>query len=136
MALQFEAKKVALKQNREGFILTLALHPDEIPDELMRDFVGARYACALVRINDDESPVQYNNKVRDAGILCRQQLFQRYLREEYQLKATNETEAAEHLCRMCGIQSRTELNGNSSAVKSFDLLMQAFTNWRNNEDSF
>jgi hypothetical protein len=56
MALQFEARKVALKQDRTGFVLTLALHPDEIPEELLRDFVGARYACALVRFQDDENP--------------------------------------------------------------------------------
>jgi hypothetical protein len=136
MALQFEAKKVALKQNRDGFILTLALHPDEIPDELIRDFVGARYACALVRINDDESPVQYNNKVRDAGIVCRQPLFQQFLRDEYSLNVTNETEAAEHLCRMCNIQSRTELNGNAVAIKSFDSLLNSFSRWKANDDNF
>ncbi len=49
MALQFEARKVALKQDRTGFILTLSLHPDEVPEEILRDFVGARYACAVVR---------------------------------------------------------------------------------------
>ena len=136
MALQFEAKKVALKQNREGFILTLALHPDEIPDELMRDFVGARYACALVRINDDESPVQYNNKVRDAGILCRQPLFQQFLRDDYELAVSNEDEAAEHLCRLCNIHSRTELNGNASAIKSFDLIVSMFKKWSANNDNF
>ena len=32
MALQFEARKVALKQDRTGYVLTLSLHPDEIPD--------------------------------------------------------------------------------------------------------
>jgi hypothetical protein len=29
-ALQFEAVKVALKQDRTGFVLTLNIHPDEI----------------------------------------------------------------------------------------------------------
>jgi hypothetical protein len=37
MALQFEARKVALKQDRTGYVLTLSLHPDEIPVELLRD---------------------------------------------------------------------------------------------------
>ena len=69
MALQFEARKIALKQDRTGYVLTLSLHPDEIPEELLRDFVGARYACALVRIQDDESPTQYINRVQKAGIL-------------------------------------------------------------------
>jgi len=54
MPLQFECRKVALKQDRTGFVLTLALHPDEIPEELLRDFVGSRYGCVMVRIQDDE----------------------------------------------------------------------------------
>ena len=49
-ALQFEAVKIALKQDKTGFVLTLNIHPDEIPDELMRDFVGARYGVAMARI--------------------------------------------------------------------------------------
>jgi len=52
MALQFEARKVALKQDRTGYVLTISIHPDEIPEELLRDFVGSRYGCALVRIQD------------------------------------------------------------------------------------
>ena len=76
MALQFEARKVALKQDRTGFVLTLSIHPDEIPVELMRDFVGARYGCALVRIQDDESATEYSNRVQKAGMLCRDRTFQ------------------------------------------------------------
>ena len=71
MALQFEARKVALKQDRTGYVLTLSLHPDEIPEELLRDFVGARYGCALVRIQDDESPTVYDNRVKQASMLCK-----------------------------------------------------------------
>ena len=31
--IQFEAIKTALKQSKEGYVLTLAVHPDDIPDE-------------------------------------------------------------------------------------------------------
>jgi hypothetical protein len=55
--LQFEAVKVALKQDATGYVLTLKVHPDEIPDELMRDFVGTRYVIVAARLNDDETPV-------------------------------------------------------------------------------
>ena len=51
MPLQFEARKIALKQDRTGFVLTLSMHPDEVPEEILRDFVGTRYGCALVRIS-------------------------------------------------------------------------------------
>ena len=52
MTLQFEALKVALKQDSTSYILTLRLHPDEIPEELLRDFVGARYMIAAVRVDE------------------------------------------------------------------------------------
>ena len=88
MALQFEARKVALKQDRTGFVLTLSMHPDEVPEEILRDFVGTRYACAVVRIQDDESATPYNNRVQKAGMLCRMPNFQDFL------EANSEEEAA------------------------------------------
>ena len=33
---QFEAVKVGMKQDNSGYILTLRIHPDEVPDEIMR----------------------------------------------------------------------------------------------------
>jgi len=41
--IQFEAIKTGLKQSKDGYMLSLAVHPDELPDDLVRDFVGARY---------------------------------------------------------------------------------------------
>lgn len=120
MALQFEARKVALKQDRTGFILTLSVHPDEIPEELMRDFVGARYGCALVRIQDDESPTPYNNRVQQAAILCKRENFWEFL------VVKNEEEAAESLCGYLGIQSRSELNGNKIAQERFDEMVKRY----------
>lgn len=120
MALQFEARKVALKQDRTGFILTLVLHPDEVPEEILRDFVGTRYACAVVRIQDDESPTQYNNRVQRAGMLCRNPAFQHFLSTD------SEDGAAQVLCQKCGISSRSELNGNQKAQSLFDQLTKEY----------
>lgn len=120
MALQFEARKVALKQDRTGFILTLALHPDEVPEEIIRDFVGTRYACAVVRIQDDESPTEYNNRVQRAGMLCKSPSFQSWL------GVTSEDEAADELCIRCGVASRSELNGNKAAKVLFDDLIKQY----------
>jgi hypothetical protein len=130
MALQFECRKVALKQDRTGFILTLSMHPDEIPEELLRDFVGSRYACVLVRIQDDETPQEYNNRVQKAGMLCKEYDFQ------YFLKVNGEDAAANELCKRLSIESRTELNGNSDAKAKFDALLQDYQSWSNNNDPF
>jgi len=119
-ALQFEARKVALKQDRTGYVLTLSLHPDEIPEELLRDFVGARYGCALVRIQDDESPTPYKNRVQQAGMLCRDEAFQAWMGVD------SENEAANLLCERCEIQSRSELNGNKKAQALFDELIKDY----------
>lgn len=120
MALQFEARKVALKQDRTGYILTLSLHPDQIPEELLRDWVGARYACALIRIQDDETPTSYHNKTQQSAILCKQYEFQSFLGVD------NEVDAARVLCDRLGIDSRAELNGNKSAQQAFDKLVKQF----------
>jgi hypothetical protein len=120
VALQFEARKIAMKQDRTGYVLTLSLHPDEIPEELLRDFVGARYACALVRIQDDETPTSYVNRVQQAALLCKQYAFQDFL------GVISESMAARKLCEKCGIESRSELNGNLEAQQKFDDLVKEF----------
>ena len=129
-ALQFEARKVALKQDRTGFVLTLAIHPDECPEEILRDFVGARYGCAFVRIADDEQPTPYNNLVQKAGILCRTPMFQDFLNVE------NETDAATALCNFCQINSRTELNGNAAAKDLFAKLEDNYHIFLKSDDPF
>jgi hypothetical protein len=136
MALQFEARKVAMKQDRTGFVLTLSIHPDDLPEELMRDFVGSRYACALVRIQDDESPTPYINRVQKAGMLCRNVAFQEFIAEQFTGRAVNEEQAAEALCKRCSITSRSELNGNAKAQEMFDSIVLDFENWSPNADSF
>jgi len=119
-ALNFECRKVALKQDKTGFILTLSIHPDEIPFEIVKDFVGSRYGCALVRINDDESPVAYTNRVQKAGMLCRNKDFMKFMGHE------TEAATATAVCLLCGIESRSELNGNKKAQQEFDRIVAEF----------
>jgi len=134
MALQFEARKIALKQDRTGYVLTVAIHPDEIPEELLRDFVGARYGCALVRIQDDESPTPYTNRVQRAGMLCRNPHFQEFIAERLVGHLVDEDGAAAALCKQCGIASRAELNGNAKAQEMFDAIVLDYENWNPNAD--
>jgi len=129
-ALQFEALKVALKQDATGYVLTVKIHPDEIPEELLRDFVGARYMVAMVRVNDDETPVQpLKNRVQKAGMLCRDPKFQQYAKENLAAPET-ENGATRAIYEACGIKSRTELNGNRQAQEAFDELVEAYDKWR------
>ena len=54
--IQFEAVKLALKQDKNGYVLTLLMHPDEVPEDILRDFVGSRYQIVAVRLNSDQTP--------------------------------------------------------------------------------
>ena len=60
-AIQFEGVKVALKQDKTGYVLALSIHPDDVPTDLLRDFVGARYGVAMVRIDGNEQPMNRKN---------------------------------------------------------------------------
>ena len=124
--LQFEAVKVALKQDATGYVLTLKVHPDEIPDELMRDFVGTRYVIVAARLNDDETPVIVSNRVTRAGMLCRDARFHQWLdSKDFEAKHTEQS-ATNWLHDRCAIDSRTELNGNKIAQIKFDNIVKEF----------
>ena len=125
-ALQFEGVKIALKQDRTGYVLTLTVHPDEIPDELLRDFVGTRYGIAMVRIESDETARVYDNRVKTAGKLCRSKDFQEWVGVQLGLNIVLEETAINYLYSRCGIESRTELNGNTEAQKKFDEMLEEY----------
>jgi Xaa-Pro aminopeptidase len=135
IALQFEALKVALKQDSSGYVLTIKIHPDEIPEELFRDFVGARYMVAMARINDDEEAVPVRNRVQKAAILCKDRLFQDYVNFLYGLPKT-EKAAIDFVYDICSIKSRTELNGNKDAQEQFDRMVNEFEEWRDKDVPF
>jgi hypothetical protein len=107
-----------------------------LPEELIRDFVGARYACAIVRIQDDESPTAYVNRVQKAGMLCRNPAFQEFVAARLVGHSVNEDQTAAALCKQCGITSRSELNGNTKAQEMFDAIVLDFENWSTDADSF
>jgi hypothetical protein len=125
-ALQFEAVKIALKQDRNGFVLTLNIHPDEIPEEIMRDYVGSRYAVALVRIESDETATPIDNRVKKAGMLCRSKDFQQWVCSTQGLNEVSEPVATKFLYERCEIASRTELNGNAKAKQLFDEMVEEY----------
>lgn len=134
--LQFEALKIALKQNKEGYILSLSLHPDDIPEDLLRDFVGSRYQVVMVRINGDEQPLDREDEhggqksVRLAGLLCREKDFWEWLHQDDQIFVPDEKEATEWLRNATGVQSRSELKTNADARKHLERINKEFLKWK------
>jgi len=133
--LQFEAVKVALKQDRTGYVLTLSMHPDEIPEDLLRDYVGARYQCVLVRLDGDEKPMDKDEEfagdraVRVSGLLGRDPKFWKYLYAEEQIFDEDEEEAVGYIRNYLNIQSRSELKTNREAQILLDKLYREYQTW-------
>jgi hypothetical protein len=119
-AMNFEAVKVAIKQDKTGYILTLSVHPDEVPEDLLRDFVGARYGVAMVRINSDESPEERPNRVSKAMKLCKISTFWDHL------GVADNADAMIRLCALCEIDSLSELNGTKTAQRKFDAIVREY----------
>jgi hypothetical protein len=132
---QFEAVKVAFKQDRTGYILTLNVHPDDMDESIMRDFVGARYQCVMVRLNSLDKPLIREQEyagdqfVSKAGALCRNPDFWQFLHEDLQILNGSEAEAAEWLRNYLGIHSRAELKTNESARERLNTIYQEFMAW-------
>jgi hypothetical protein len=135
--IQFESIKTGLKQSKDGYILTLAVHPDELPDELMRDFVGSRYVVVMVRLGDDEQPMNREGEfpgdhaVKMAGIMCRDSEFWEWLHSKEWLLEKNEKACSEWICSYLDIESRKELKTNEEARDLFNRLKASFNAWRN-----
>jgi hypothetical protein len=133
--INFEAIKIGLKQSKDGFVLTLAVHPDEIPHDLMTDFVGSRYQVVMVRLGDDDQPLSREGEfpgdhaVKMAGMLCRSQEFWRWLHDREMLMERNEAACTEWLISYLGIESRKELKTNTEARALFNQLKRSFDAW-------
>lgn len=135
--LQFEGVKVALKQDKTGYVLTLNVHPDDIPTDLMRDFVGARYQVVMVRIGDDDRPMNRDHEyardpVRSAGILCRDINFAKWLVETGNIFEAKEEDVVDWLKSELGISSRAELKNNPQAVKKLWTIEEEYKLWNQN----
>lgn len=135
--LQFEAVKVALKQDKTGYVLTLSMHPDEIPEDLLRDFVGSRYQVVMVRLSSDEQPLDRDREfegdksVRLAGLLCRDKDFLEFLYSQNQIFNTTEEEAADWIRQYCNVKSRSELKTNAEARKLLEKAHREYQTWKN-----
>lgn len=133
--LQFEAVKIAMKQDKEGYVLTLRVHPDEVPDALFRDFVGARYQTVMVRLNESDRPMERESDlgrdlVRLAGILCREPAFGKWLEHNGELLEANTEEVVEWLRQHLGVSSRSELPNNPEAMRKLRQLNSEYQAWK------
>ena len=133
--IQFEGLKTGFRQNKDGYVLNLAIHPDDVPPDLMKDFVGSRYMVVMVRLADDDQPMVRDNEfagdaaVKAAGILCRDPEFWDWLCQKEMMFEKSEKACTEFLYGYLGIESRKELKTDADARDLFKRLKQAFEAW-------
>lgn len=130
--IQFECVKVAMSQDRNGHILKLAIHPNDLPKDLVLDPLGARYVAVLARLNDQDEILQPREKtegekaVASAGLLSRNDRFAHWLFDRNFSRGSTQADAEDGIRTYCSITSRAELATNEDARRKFIELRDAF----------
>jgi hypothetical protein len=148
-AISFEAKKDGLVQRNSGdWRVSFTVQGIDMNPILTAAPMGTRFACVLVEINDDETPVDHRVEDRDkwrdlgptrqAGIRCKEPMFWSFLREELHFdRVMNEGAAAVAVRHHCGVESRRDLEkvGNSEARLKWYGLDNGFQAWKVRENA-
>lgn len=129
---KFECVKIAMTQDKNGHILKLSIHPNDTPEDLMRDLVGTRYMAVLVRMNDQNEPIpsQSTNEGQKAlnlaGALCSDPDFQMWMASSGFATEPTEEATVEGLRVYLGIASRRELKTDADARSALAGLRDDF----------
>ena len=141
-AVHFEAVKTSMSQSKQGTVLRLALHPNEVPPSLHTDWVGSRYMVAMVKLDEEYQPEmsdqqrETNRLIASAGMLCRNLDFAKFLFDADTLlgvpndEAEREKRVAGALREALGVESRSEMRTNSVARERFKNMVEEFTKWK------
>ena len=141
-AVHFEAVKTSMSQSKQGTVLRLALHPNEVPPSLHTDCGGARYMVAMVKLDEEDQPEmsdqqrETNRLIASAGMLCRNLDFAKFLFDADTLlgvpndEAEREKRVAGALREALGVESRSEMRTNSVARERFKNMVEEFTKWK------
>lgn len=147
-AISFEIKKDGLQQRQSGdWVLRVTVQAIDMHQRIVNAPMGARFACVLVEINDDETAVNHKAEDRDkwralgptrqAGIRCKEPAFWAYLKEMHFPDVQNEHMAACVVRDHCGVGSRRDLEriGNADARLRWYALDLGFQAWRVKENA-
>lgn len=131
-AVHFEAVKIAVSQDKNGLVLKLSIHPDQVPKDLILSPLGTRYMVAAVQLGDDDTPIKGKDKtegeraVAAAGALCRNPRFRGWMADKGYAADDTPDKVAAGLRAICMVDSRSELATNEDARKSFLELRDEF----------
>jgi hypothetical protein len=160
VAVHCEARKWSYRQTKDGVVISLLIHPQEVPDGIALSQLGTRYMVALVEINDQEEPVEQKKEMsseipssskkdwdslspsQQAGLLCKNPEFQKWIVAHvkwgtpgYGLPFYQPEEYVANLVRdNCEIESRSDLKNNPEAVKTWNEIVKDYWWHRDNKD--
>lgn len=117
--------------------MTLNIHPDDLDDRIMRDFVGARYQVVMVRLNGEDKPMNREQEhgrdpVRMAGILCKDPNFAKFLMDGNNIFDDDETTVVAWIKDYLGVESRSELKNNPEAARRLWAIKEEYQLWNQN----
>ena len=128
----FEAVKSVLRQSKDGIVLSLVLHPSDVPTPLLSDPIGSRYMVGMVRMGDNEEIIEPESvregkrMVTSAGALCRDSDFQKWMVDNGFSEEQTEEAAAPNVKRLLKVKSRAELKENEDAQRRWLVIRQHF----------
>ena len=130
--VQCEVVKIGMAQDKNGHILKLSIHPNDLPKDLVLDPLGSRYVMVLAKLNDQdeiETPKDKSEGERAvdiAGLLCRNDRFIHWLYDAGLSMAVSQDGAINAVRQLCGIKSRAEFRTNEEARDKFFELKAEF----------
>jgi len=129
---KFECVQIAMNKDKNGYVLKLAVHPSDAPEDLLRDPVGQRYLAVMVRIGDQGQPETSPHTavglqaVKVAATICGDVRFQQWMAMAGMIDQPTEEAAVAAVRGYCGIKSRSELKTNSKARDKLFSLRDEF----------
>lgn len=141
-AFHFEAKKYALRQAKDGVIVSFVVHPNDVVAELLSAPIGEHYVVALAPYTETAGVAQKEDRLpckqeaagsipavgptphekrpktpaEWAGMLCNDVRFQKWAGQP------SAEAAADMVRRVCGIRSRSEINTNARAAALWNAM--------------
>lgn len=132
--MKFEAIKTSMRQDGKGTYMTLTIHPDEVPVDLLSARPGRRFMVGMLPVDDHDQPIKGKDMeegeraVQSAGMLSRNMKFQKWMVNKGYAFGVSEGECAEGIKQHCGVESRSELKDNRQARALFIQLRETFDN--------
>lgn len=106
----------------------------EHPEQLAGFEQGQRYQLLMVRIGDDDMPTSNEQKPYKtsqlAGMMCADPQFRSFITATYGEPCHNKDQAAEWVRQACNVASRSLLDTDETAARTFRNILAAFDDWK------